>query len=133
MELTVATKGRAASVDHVGAKRRLQSASRGSKRGDNTRGDALLPQIGGVAQLAGDAGQGLGPNQPTIVLPHSEPLTEEQKQQHHMLLELFGLQIMTCFLSKSWATRMSAIQKIAEQIHNLDPHRRDAMSAEINR
>lgn len=40
---------------------------------------------------------------------------------------------MTCFLSKSWATRMSAIQKIAEQLHNLDPNRRDAMSAEINR
>lgn len=39
---------------------------------------------------------------------------------------------MTCFLSKTWATRMAAIEKIMEQLHNLDPHRRDAMSAEIN-
>lgn len=28
---------------------------------------------------------------------------------------------------------MAAIQKISEQVHNLDPHRRDAMSAEINK
>lgn len=77
LELTVATKGRAASMDHVGAKRRLQSASRGSKRGEANNSNALLPQIGG-AGLAGDSA-GLGGNQPTIVLPHSEPLTEEQK------------------------------------------------------
>lgn len=51
LELTVATKGRAASMDHVTAKRRLQSASRGSKRadGENTHSNALLPSIGGVA------------------------------------------------------------------------------------
>ena len=134
LELDVATKGRAASMDHVGAKRRLQStASRGSKRGDNAGSNALLPQIGGSAQPPGASSQGIGPHQPTIVLPHSEPLTEEQKQQHQALVDLFGLQIMTCFLSKSWATRLASIQKVEEQIHNLDPNRRDAMSAEINR
>lgn len=46
---------------------------------------------------------------------------------------MMGLQIMTCFLSKNWATRFAAIQKVEEQLHNLDPSRRDHMSAEINR
>ena len=45
MELIVATKGRSSSVDHVGAKRRLQSASRASKKPDNHKSNALLPSI----------------------------------------------------------------------------------------
>jgi hypothetical protein len=36
-------------------------------------------------------------------------------------------------MAKSWATRLAAIEKVEEQLHNLDPNRRDAMSAEINR
>jgi hypothetical protein len=28
---------------------------------------------------------------------------------------------------------MAAIEKVSEQLHNLDPNRRDAMSSEINR
>jgi hypothetical protein len=40
---------------------------------------------------------------------------------------------MTCFYSQFWANRFAAIEKVEEQIHNLDPNRRDAMSAEINR
>lgn len=82
LELTVATKGRAASMDHVAAKRRLQSASRGSKRADytggNSQSNALLPTIAAANSFANGMG---APNsnqlQPTIVLPHSEPLTEE--------------------------------------------------------
>lgn len=35
-ELSLATKGRAASVDHVGAKRRLRSASRGGRKVENS-------------------------------------------------------------------------------------------------
>ena len=40
---------------------------------------------------------------------------------------------MTCFYSKSWSTRNTALLKVSEQLHNLDPARRDAMTAEINR
>ena len=44
LELSVATKSRAASMDHVGAKRRLQSATRRSKDGTvNNRSNAMLP------------------------------------------------------------------------------------------
>lgn len=40
---------------------------------------------------------------------------------------------MTCFYSQFWANRFAAIEKVEEQVHNLDPNRRDAMSCEINR
>ena len=40
---------------------------------------------------------------------------------------------MTCFYSQTWSTRAAAIQKIEEQLHNLDPRQRDAMYGEINR
>ena len=73
-----------------------------------------------------------GVAQPTIVLPHSEPLSEEQKKDHEGMVDLFGLQLVTCFYSKTWSTRQIAIEKVAEQAYNLDPSRRDAMSAEIN-
>lgn len=46
---------------------------------------------------------------------------------------MFGLALMTCMLSQKWSTRLAAIQKVEEQLHNLDPNRRDAMGAEINR
>ena len=112
----MAGKSRAASMDHV--KRRPASALRAAK--------SSLPQIAAT-------GTGGGGNQPTIVLPHSEPLSEEQKAQHAPLVEMFGLPLMTCMLSQKWSTRLAAIEKVQEQLHNLDPNRRDAMGAEINR
>lgn len=45
LELGLATKGRAASVDHVGAKRRLRSASRGGRKPENSQSNAMLPSI----------------------------------------------------------------------------------------
>lgn len=66
-------------------------------------------------------------------MPHSEPLTDEQKTKAAALIELFGLDLMTCFYSQFWANRFAAIEKVEEQVHNLDPNRRDAMSCEINR
>lgn len=90
----------------------------------------MLPSIGGVRP----PGPGtIGVAQPTTVLPHSEPLSEEQVAQHRVLIDFFGIQIITCFISKTWATRQAAILKVEEQLHNIDPNRRDAMSAEINR
>lgn len=51
---------------------------------------------------------------PTAVLPHSEPLTDEQKQAYNSLIEYFGLEIVTCFISKNWATRLNAVKKVEE-------------------
>lgn len=68
MELNIATKGRAASMD----------VRRGRENAGNKPGQANLPSIGGggLPGLAmGGAGGALG-QVPTIVLPHSEPLTE---------------------------------------------------------
>ena len=49
------------------------------------------------------------------------------------MIELFDLEIVTCFNSQTWSTRQAAVDKVAEQLHNLDPSRRDPMTAEINR
>ena len=49
------------------------------------------------------------------------------------MIQLFGLEIMTCFNSQTWSTRQAAIDKVSEQLHNLDPNRRDPMTCEINR
>lgn len=38
-------------------------------------------------------------SRPTIVLPHSEPLTETQKEQAVQLIDLFGCELITCFYS----------------------------------
>lgn len=75
LDMNQSAKSRAASMDHAGAKRRLMSASRGgntSKPGE-AHGIAL-PSIGNVA--ARETAIRSGVAQPTIVLPHSEPLTE---------------------------------------------------------
>lgn len=68
-----------------------------------------------------------------FLLPHSEPMSDEQKTKAAALIELFGLEMMTCFYSQFWANRFAAVEKLEEQLHNLDPNRRDAMSCEINR
>jgi hypothetical protein len=44
-------------------------------------------------------------NMPTLVLPHSEPLKEAQIKQAEPFLDIFGIEIMTCFFSNNWATR----------------------------
>ena len=50
----------------------------------------------------------------TIVLPHSEPLSEAQVQKASHLIELFGAQLVTCFYSHNWSTRLTALQKVDE-------------------
>lgn len=77
-----------------------------------------LPDIGGGS----GAGKSLLPSvnpsgstlQPTIVLPHSEPLTDELKNKHAHLIQLFGLEIITCFNSQFWSARQAAIDKVNE-------------------
>lgn len=69
---------------------------------------------------------------PTIVLPICEPLNQDQINTYQGLIDFFGLTLITCFVNKNWSNRLIAIQKVEEQLYNLDPNRRDAMSAEIN-
>ena len=91
MELNIATKGRAASMD----------VRRGREQARN-QGQANLPQIAaggaGLPGLAVGGDQAAG-SMPTIVLPHSEPLSEALKAQAQPFMEIFGEQIMTCFYS----------------------------------
>ncbi len=93
MELNIATKGRAASYDY-----------RQIGRAPANKGQANLPQIGAQGGGSGLPGlsqvvAGAGAQIPTKVLPHSEPLNEALKKQAEPFLELFGQEIMTCFLS----------------------------------
>ena len=117
---------RAASLD-------VRNRGREAVRQSGNKGGTALPTIGGGG-MPGIGGAVPGSNQgPTIVLPHSEPLTPEQQKQAEPFLELFSQEIMTCFYSQTWSTRQAAFQKIEEQLPNLDPKRRDAMYGEINR
>mmetsp|Transcript_37599 Transcript_37599/g.57615 ORF Transcript_37599/g.57615 Transcript_37599/m.57615 type:complete len:224 (+) Transcript_37599:1407-2078(+) len=108
LDLNIPGKSRAASMDQIGAKRRMMSASkRTGSRGQNESSTAVLPTIS-VAQQAGPGGH-QSRMQPTIVLPHAEPMSEEQKKQYQGLIDFYGLQLITCTLSKNWAARYAAL------------------------
>ena len=70
---------------------------------------------------------------PTVVLPHSEPLSEEQCLELQPLIALFSQPLITCLHSTQWSARSAAISKLYEQLQNLDPQERDALSCEVNR
>eukprot|EP00347_Sterkiella_histriomuscorum_P001332 403372439 len=126
LELNMATKTRSVSMDHHNKRRQAQND--GNQKANN------LPEIGfGQSGNTLPSVGGGGGIQPTIVLPHSEPLSDQQKEKHAHLIQLFGLEIITCFNSQFWSARQASIDKVSEQLHNLDPNRRDAMTAEINR
>lgn len=129
MELSIATKHRARSYD---VRRNLGNTFTEMRQTNHGK----LPQIGGGA-LPGIGSKsptgGSYQNQPTIVLPHSEPLSDEHKKANQQLIDLFGLKIVTCLFSQTWSSRQAAILKVEEQILNLDPNQRDAMYGEINR
>jgi hypothetical protein len=94
---------------------------------DGNSGGSDLPSLGATGGIS------LSAVQPSSILPHSEPLTDELKNKGASLIELFGIELVTCFYSQTWSSRLAAIEKVEEQLYNLDPNRRDAMSAEINR
>jgi hypothetical protein len=71
----------------------------------------MLPSIGGAG---GGIPKSSAYPQPVIVLPHSEPLNEEQQRSYTQLIEFFGIQIITAFMAKNWATRLAAIEKVEE-------------------
>ena len=54
---------------------------------------------GGQLPSLGASGVSLSAAQPTLVLPHAEPLTEELKKKGENLIELFGVELVTCFYS----------------------------------
>ena len=101
MEFSHASNKRSASLD---VRRGREAAKKSS--GDQPGG--ALPNIGGAGGLPGLAVAPSG-GQPTIVLPHSEPLTDDQKKQNSDFIDLFSLEIMTCFSSQTWSTRQAAI------------------------
>jgi hypothetical protein len=75
LDLQQATKARAASYDVRG--RALKSAAGGKRPGSAVRGNQnALPQIG--ASILPQVSNQDSSNRPTIVLPHSEPLNEQQ-------------------------------------------------------
>ena len=98
-----ASKGRAASMDHVGAKRRLQSGRRPGSKGGAP--DSALPSIG-MAASSNPGGQFQGP---TIVLPICEALNQDQINTYQGLIDFFGLTLITCFVNKNWSNRLIAI------------------------
>jgi len=91
----------------------------GKKQPGNQNLPDIAPQPGSKAKAV-------------IVLPHSEPLSEEQKAKAALLIDVFNLEIVTCFYSQTWSTRQAAIEKVIEQLSNLDQARRDSMSTEVN-
>jgi hypothetical protein len=102
-EISIAANTRAASLD---VRRGIKQSGQVSRH--STLGSSNLPQIqGSLPVIASNAA-------PTIVLPHSEPLTDAQKKQAEPFLEIFGLEIMTCLLSHNWASRQAAMQKVEE-------------------
>lgn len=72
-------------------------------------------------------------NNPIIVLPYYEPMKEDVKFKFQNLINLFNENIIGCFVSQSWSNRQAAIDKVIEQLPNLDENRRDSMKCEINK
>ena len=75
----------------------------------------------------------LNENNPIIVLPYYEPIKEDTKFKFQNLINLFNENIIGCFVSQSWSNRQAAIDKIIEQLPNLDENTKDNMKWEINK
>ena len=78
LELSVATNHRSASLGGVRAGGARAQAVRQSQNKENQGSSGALPSIGGLPKVEQEQPSGLQTNQATIVLPHSEPLTEKQ-------------------------------------------------------
>ena len=69
---------------------------------------------------------------PIIVLPYYEPMKDNIALKNQNLINLFNKDIIGCFVSQTWSTRQAAIEKIIEQLPNLDENIKDPMKWEIN-
>jgi ankyrin repeat protein len=72
-------------------------------------------------------------NNPIVVLPYYEPMKDDVVFKFRNLINIFNEDIIGCFVSQSWSNRQAALDKILEQLPNLDENTRDAMKSEINK
>ena len=72
-------------------------------------------------------------NSPIIVLPYYEPVKEEVQFKFRNLINIFNEDIIGCFVSQTWSTRQAALEKVLEQLPNLDENLKDPMKCEINK
>ena len=75
----------------------------------------------------------VGENNPIIVLPYYEPMKDDVQFKYRNLINIFNEDIIGCFVSQSWSNRQAALDKVLEQLQNLDENTKDAMKCEINK
>jgi len=75
----------------------------------------------------------LNENNPIVVLPYYEPVKDDVTFKYRNLINIFNEDIIGCFVSQTWSNRQAALDKILEQLPNLDENTRDAMKSEINK
>ena len=106
---------------------RSKSQDRGGELSSMQRSSSMprsnLPEINST----------LNENNPIIVLPYYEPIKEDVKFKFQNLINLFNENIIGWFVSQSWSNRQAAIDKIIEQLPNLDENTKDTMKWEINK
>ena len=72
-------------------------------------------------------------NSPIIVLPYYEPIKDDVQFKFRNLINIFNEGIIGWFVSQTWSTRQAALDKILEQLPNLDENTKDVMKCEINK
>jgi hypothetical protein len=68
-----------------------------------------------------------GEHNPIVVLPYYEPIKDDVLFKNQNLINLFSKDIVGCFVSQTWSTRQAALDKVLEQLPNLDQNTKDAM------
>lgn len=69
----------------------------------------------------------LAENNPIVVLPYYEPMKDDVTFKYRNLINIFNEDIIGCFVSQSWSNRQAALDKIIEQLPNLDENTKDPM------
>ena len=66
-------------------------------------------------------------NNPIIVLPYYEPMKDEVQFKYRNLINIFNEDIVGCFVSATWSNRQAALDKVLEQLPQLDENTKDPM------
>jgi hypothetical protein len=64
---------------------------------------------------------------PIIVLPYYEPMKDDIQFKFRNLINIFNEDIIGCFVSQTWSNRQAALDKVVEQLPNLDEHTKDPL------
>jgi hypothetical protein len=64
---------------------------------------------------------------PIIVLPYYEPIKDDVQFKFRNLINIFNEDIIGCFVSQTWSNRQAALDKVIEQLPNLDENTKDPM------